>query len=96
MRISSKLRGGGPILHNGIKAVVSPGIPPPRTVIGNPSRGVRQSQNRQVFLERVSSLLLCGTDDVRSPLKAGRSVLGPDGKVMAHGTTAVLVLGNVK
>ena len=32
----------------------------------------------------------------RSPLKAGRSVLGPDGKVMAHGTTAVLVLGNVK
>jgi len=32
----------------------------------------------------------------RSPLKAGRSVLCPDGKVMAHGTTAVLVLGNVK
>ena len=41
MRISSKLRGGGPILHNGIKAVVFAGTPPPRTVIGNPSQGVR-------------------------------------------------------
>jgi hypothetical protein len=29
-------------------------------------------------------------------IKAGRSVLGPDGKVMAHGTTDVLVPGNVK
>jgi hypothetical protein len=41
MRIGSKLRGGGPILHNGMKTVVSPGIPPPRTVIGDLSQTVR-------------------------------------------------------
>jgi hypothetical protein len=33
MRIGSKLRGGGPILHSGIKSVVFAGTPPPRTVI---------------------------------------------------------------
>jgi hypothetical protein len=41
MRIGSKLRGGGPILHNGIEAVVLVGTPPPRTVIGDLSQTVR-------------------------------------------------------
>lgn len=63
MRISSKLRGGGPILHNGIKAVVFAGTPPPRTVIGNPSQGVRTGPKPSRFLERVSSVLMCGTDN---------------------------------
>jgi hypothetical protein len=42
MRIGSKLRGGGPILHIGIKAVVFAGTPPPRTVIGDPSHACGQ------------------------------------------------------
>jgi len=32
MRIAAKLRGGGPILYRGIKAMLSYGTPPPRTV----------------------------------------------------------------
>ena len=35
------VRGGGPILHNGIEAVGFSGTPPPRTVIGDPSQVVR-------------------------------------------------------
>ncbi len=51
MRIGSKLRGGGPILHNGMRAVVSPGTPPPRTVIGDLSQTVRTGcENCQAFL----------------------------------------------
>ena len=46
---AAKLRGGGPILHNGVKAVVSPGTPPPRTVIGDPSRACGQARNCQVL-----------------------------------------------
>ena len=44
MRIGSELRGGGPILHNGIKAVVLAGTPPPRTVIGDPSQGADRAE----------------------------------------------------
>jgi hypothetical protein len=32
---TAKLRGGGPILSLGIRAMTSVGTPPPRTVIGN-------------------------------------------------------------
>src|SRR5512146_171993 len=35
---AAKLRGGGPILKDGIKAMAACGTPPPRTVIGDPSR----------------------------------------------------------
>jgi hypothetical protein len=34
---AAKLRGGGPILIDGIKAMDETGTPPPRTVIGDPS-----------------------------------------------------------
>jgi hypothetical protein len=36
MRIGSELRGGGPILKSSIEAMIDRGIPPPRTVIGDP------------------------------------------------------------
>jgi hypothetical protein len=36
---AAKLRGGGPILHRGSAAMLPLGSPPPRTVIGQPSRG---------------------------------------------------------
>jgi hypothetical protein len=50
MRIGRKLRGGGPILHNGMRAVVSPGTPPPRTVIGDLSQNrAARRENRQAF-----------------------------------------------
>ena len=51
MRIAAKLRGGGPILYRGIKAMLSYGTPPPRTVIGDPSRALR-GRNRQGVVER--------------------------------------------
>ncbi len=35
---AAKLRGGGPSLTRGVEAVVLVGLPPPRTVIGEPSR----------------------------------------------------------
>ena len=38
IRIGSKLRGGGPILSDGMKAMRECGTPPPRTVIGDPSQ----------------------------------------------------------
>ena len=38
MRIGAKLRGGGPILFLGTKAIGFAGTPPPRTVIGDPSQ----------------------------------------------------------
>src|SRR5262249_62346188 len=40
MRIAAKLRGGGPILSDGMKAMRKCGTPPPRTVIGDPSQVV--------------------------------------------------------
>jgi len=40
MRIGSKLRGGGPILTHGMRAMESAGAPPPRTVIGDLSQTV--------------------------------------------------------
>src|SRR5215831_10425639 len=41
IRIGSKLRGGGPILRYGMRAMACLGTPPPRTVIGDPSQAVR-------------------------------------------------------
>ena len=38
IRISAKLRGGGPMLFLGIVAMTQAGTPPPRTVIGNQSQ----------------------------------------------------------
>ena len=35
---AAKLRGGGPILFLGTKAMAQAGTPPPRTVIGDPSQ----------------------------------------------------------
>src|SRR6516165_3718413 len=35
---AAKLRGGGPILFLGTKAMTQAGTPPPRTVIGDPSQ----------------------------------------------------------
>ena len=59
---AAKLRGGGPILHNGVKAVVSPGTPPPRTVIGDLSRACGQGRKPSgVFLATPPSV--CGTED---------------------------------
>ena len=49
MRIAAKLRGGGPILYRGIKAMRSYGTPPPRTVIGDPSEACGQGRNRKVL-----------------------------------------------
>jgi hypothetical protein len=63
IRIDSKLRGGGPILHIGIKAVVSPGTPPPRTVIGDPSQECGQGRNRQNVPERIPLSSVCGTEN---------------------------------
>jgi len=48
MRIAAKLRGGGPILYRGIKAMLSYGRPPPRTVIGDPSEA-QGGRNRKVL-----------------------------------------------
>src|SRR5262245_10189270 len=39
---ASKLRGGGPILSDGMKAMRECGTPPPRTVIGDPSQACGQ------------------------------------------------------
>ena len=44
---AAKLRGGGPILPRGMKAMWAPGWPPPRTVIGRPSRSCGTRQNCQ-------------------------------------------------
>jgi len=44
IRIGSKLRGGGPILSNGMEAIGLYGTPPPRTVIGNPSQGADSAE----------------------------------------------------
>ena len=38
------LRGGGPILIDGIKAMDETGTPPPRTVIGDPSQAREQDR----------------------------------------------------
>jgi len=54
MRIGSELRGGGPILSFGVEAMGETGVPPPRTVIGDPSQACGQGRNRQVFLDRLS------------------------------------------
>jgi hypothetical protein len=62
IRISSKLRGGGPILRDGIEAMFGYGTPPPRTVIGDPSQACGQGRNRQVLL--IDTLpSVCGTQD---------------------------------
>jgi hypothetical protein len=51
MRIGSKLRGGGPILHTGMRTVVSPGTPPPRTRHRRPvANRADRCKSRQVFL----------------------------------------------
>jgi hypothetical protein len=63
MRIGSKLRGGGPILHNGIKAVGFAGTPPPRTVIGDRVARCGQRRNRQVFLSEAFLPSVCRTKD---------------------------------
>jgi hypothetical protein len=54
-----KLRGGGPILYDGIKAVVCAGTPPPRTVIGR--RNVADCAET-VFLDRALPSV-CRADD---------------------------------
>ena len=41
---AAKLRGGGPILPFGMRAKLSVGTPPPRTVIGDPSQAGRRSK----------------------------------------------------
>src|SRR5258708_13819333 len=62
---AAKLRGGGPILFLGTKAMAQAGTPPPRTVIGDPSqadglgpklsgvfsdlRSLRQAQNHAIW-----------------------------------------------
>ena len=45
---AAKLRGGGPILYIGMKAMVC-GTPPPRTVIGDPSPWSGSGRNRQAI-----------------------------------------------
>jgi len=51
MRIGSKLRGGGPILHNGMRAVVSPGTPATSNRHRRPvANRADRYENRQAFL----------------------------------------------
>src|SRR6478672_6506962 len=52
------VRGGGPILKAGIAAMGESGVPPPRTVIANPSRpsGRERSHNLGRKHQRVSSI----------------------------------------
>jgi hypothetical protein len=50
MRIAAKLRGGGPILRDGVKTKPRRGAPPPRTVIGDLSQTrADRRENRQVL-----------------------------------------------
>src|SRR6516164_9820617 len=68
---AAKLRSGGPILPIGMKAKGLAGNPPPRTVIGIPSRGPKQSG----FLSVLQSLCRTQNDAVRYnalPHDAGR------------------------
>src|SRR5262245_60026188 len=58
---AAKLRSGGPILPIGMKAKGLAGNPPPRTVIGIPSRGPKQSG----FLSVIQSLCRTQNDAVR-------------------------------
>jgi hypothetical protein len=45
---AAKLRGGGPILFLGMKAMAQTGTPPPRTVIGDPSQADGLGRNCRV------------------------------------------------
>jgi hypothetical protein len=47
-----QLRGGGPILFLGTKAMAQAGTPPPRTVIGDPSQADGLGRNCPVSLQR--------------------------------------------
>src|SRR6516164_1620779 len=53
---AAKLRGGGPILFLGTKAMTQAGTPPPRTVIGDPSQAVGLGQNYFSVFNDLSSL----------------------------------------
>ena len=47
---AAKLRGGGPILHDGMEAMGSFGSPPPRIVIGSSSREPDERRNSLFLL----------------------------------------------
>jgi hypothetical protein len=55
---AARLRGGGPILNSGTKAMVWHGTPPPRTVIASPSRtsGRERSHNWGRHNQHLSSI----------------------------------------
>ena len=61
MRIGGGLRGGGPILDDGIEAMVRHGTPPPRTVIASPSiTTAGRAREREVDLDICVRLFLRG------------------------------------
>src|SRR3954471_18563948 len=48
---AAKLRGGGPILTRGSKAIVWVGIPPPRTVLGSLPRWRERAAKRKLLVD---------------------------------------------
>src|SRR5262249_31430472 len=90
-----KLRGGGPILHNGIEAVVFAGTPPPRTVIGNLSQAANKGRNRQVFLERVLPSVCRTEDDTLGHDTVAHEVPQGDQKLARQGHDHLLAGGTV-
>jgi hypothetical protein len=62
---AAKLRSGGPILPFGMKAKGRLGIPPPRTVIGAPSRGYGRGRNCRGAFSVLRSLCRTQNDAVR-------------------------------
>jgi hypothetical protein len=69
---AAKLRGGGPILFLGAKAMAQTGTPPPRTVIGDPSQADGLGRNCRVSSAQASD----------RPWRLVREGVVPDGVVL--------------
>src|SRR3954454_20445931 len=61
---AAKLRGGGPILTRGSKAIAWVGIPPPRTVLGSLPRWRERAAKRKLLEEKTPRRR---SEELRSP-----------------------------
>ena len=62
---AAKLRGGGPILCGGIKAMPGYGTPPPRTVIGDLSQRADRAETVRCTFSDLPSLCRTQSDALR-------------------------------
>src|SRR3974390_1632322 len=60
---AAKLRGGGPILRNGLLSHGPHGTPPPRNVIGDPSQALRTGPKLSKDLGAAPPVSVCWTQD---------------------------------